>query len=306
VSPTVPILSLTDLSGAALVAALQEFSCVFLTDLGPLADDLAGVLGTSAEFFALDDAAKAAVQWDGEGPWQGWQPVHASGPTAQLLERYEVALPDPGAFPDAHAWTGTFGQWPADPSGFEGAWGAYSVTMRALASRLVTLIAEALRLPAEDLPAWTGRQHSNLCVNHYLRQDEAPEPGRVRSAPHTDIGGITLLWADQTGGLQAQLGPERSWVPVDFPPGAVLLQAGDLLHLWSDQAIPANLHRVVNPPRVTGIEQTDRWSVVFFHHPDLDAWVAPSRPGKHGIGARDHVLARQRSSYAVPPVAQVP
>jgi isopenicillin N synthase-like dioxygenase len=297
--PSIPVLSLADLSGSALVASLQEYSCVFLTDLGPLAERLEAMLAASRDFFGQSEESKATVQWSGEGTWQGWQPVHASGPTACLLERFEVALGDPAQFSDQAAWAGVFGQWPAQPSTMASTWAAYYAGMRDLASRLVALIADDLALPAADLDAWTARQHSNLCVNHYLKQEQPPEPGRVRQEPHTDIGGVTLLWADQTGGLQARIGPDRSWVPVDFPPDAILLQAGDLLHLWSDRVIPANMHRVVNPERTPGTEQTDRYSVVFFHHPDLDAWVAPSRSDQPGVGARDHVLARQRRSYAL-------
>ncbi|MCW2523623.1 MAG: 2OG-Fe(II) oxygenase [Frankiales bacterium] len=297
----VPVLSLTDLTGERLVHTLQEFSCVFLTDLGPLSGLLESMLTASRAFFELPEQDKADVQWSGQGPWQGWQPVHASGPSAALLERFEAALPDPAGYPDQQSWAAEFAQWPATPPELSTTWAAYYEGMRGLASDLIRLIAGELELPEAELEAWTSRQHSNLCVNHYLKQEQPPEPGRVRSEPHTDIGGLTLLWADQTGGLQARIGPERSWVPVDFPAGAILLQAGDLLNLWSDRVIPANMHRVVNPERIPGAPQTDRYSVVFFHHPDLDAWVAPSHSEKRGVGARDHVLARQRRSYALAP-----
>jgi isopenicillin N synthase-like dioxygenase len=230
-------------------------------------------------------------------------------PQALLLERFEVALASGGAsLPD---WAATFEQWPVTPPGLRTAWTEVYVTLHALASRLTTLIAAGLNLPAEDLPAWTTRQHSNLVVNHYLAQEQPPEPGRVRQRSHTDIGGVTLLWNEAApeapGGLEARIGPDGSWVPVRFPPGALLLQAGDLLHLWSRGRIPANDHRVVNPSREPGVPQVARYSAVFFHHPDLDTWVAPAVPetdaGEAGealeaTAARDHILARQHSSAA--------
>ena len=55
--------------------------------------------------------------------------------------------------------------------------------------------------------------------------------------------------------------------------------------------------RAGRPPRDPAIEQCDRYSVVFFHHPNLDAWVEPSRSDANGVSARDHVLRRQRRSY---------
>jgi isopenicillin N synthase-like dioxygenase len=171
--------------------------------------------------------------------------------------------------------------------------------MRSLTERVTALLATALDLPAEDLPSWTSRQFSNLVVNHYLPQVTEPEPGRVRQKPHTDHGGLTLLWADGRAGLEAAIGPDGAWVPVSFPPNSILLQAGDLLHLWSRGLIPANMHRVVNPPRESEDAQAERYSVVFFHHPDLDTWVAPGGDATTGVNARDYVMARQKVSYSL-------
>lgn len=289
---TVPVLDLSVTTGAELVAALCSSSCVFLTGLPTFDADLAALLASARAFFALPDNEKRAVRWSGEGPWQGWQPVYDSGPTASPLERFELALPNPAGFADQRDWAATFTQWPAEPQDMRDTWARYYRTMRDLTDRLVPMIADALALPVADLPAWTSRQHSNLCVNHYLAQVEPPRPGAVRSAAHTDIGGLTLLWAENNpgGGLQARLGEDGSWVPVVFPPHALLLQAGDLLHLWSGGRVPANDHRVVNPSRDG--EQTDRCSVVFFHHPDLDTSIAD-------VDARAHVMARQRNSYVL-------
>lgn len=302
----IPVLDLSDVAGRQLVAALQQNSCVFLTGLDGFPEALDAVLSSSRDFFGRGPAEKALVRWSGKGPWQGWQPVYESGPDALLLERFEVALPDPAGYASTADWAAAFPQWPAEPAGMATAWAAYYRMMRDLACRLVAMLVDGLGLPAADLPAWTERQYSNLCVNHYLAQPEPPVPGRTRQKPHTDIGGLTLLWADNSpGGLEAQIGPGGAWVPVSFPPDALLVQAGDLLRLWTRGRIPANNHRVVNPPRRPGMAQTDRYSVVFFHHPDLDTWVAPaeadgaSPDAAAGVGTREHVLARQQAAYTI-------
>jgi isopenicillin N synthase-like dioxygenase len=293
----IPVLDLSATAGSELVADLQSSSCVFLTGLGTFGPDLAAMMASSRAFFDLPEREKLAVRWSGTGPWQGWQPVYESGPTASPLERFEVALPDPDGFAGNAEWAGTFRQWPAYPQDMTVTWARYYRTMRELANHLVILIAEALSLPETDLPAWTANQHSNLCVNHYLAQVEPPKSGAIRSGAHTDIGGLTLLWAENNPGLEAQLGPDGTWVPVVFPPDALLLQAGDLLHWWSGGVIPANNHRVVNPSRDPEVEQSDRYSVVFFHHPDLDASIAADQATT--LSARDHVMARQRNSYTI-------
>ncbi len=306
----VPLLDFPSTSAAGLVEALRAHSCVFLTGLdefsaaGSFSADLDAILGTSREFFDLAPEEKSGVRWPGTGEWAGWQPLYEGGADALLLERYELALPDPAGYESDATWAAQFSLWPPNPARMTPAWAAYYRTARALTNRIVEMIAEAVGLPATDLPAWTAGQHSNLCVNHYLAQPKAPEPGQTRQRAHADIGGITLLWGDDRAGLEAAIGPDGAWVPVEFPPGAVLLQAGDLLHLWTRGLIPKNLHRVVNPPRTPGVPQTDRYSVVFFHHPDLDTWVAPAAPGTceadtSGVTARDHVLARQRAAYTL-------
>jgi isopenicillin N synthase-like dioxygenase len=301
--PEIPLFDIATVTPAELLAGLQSSSCVFLTGIAALGEPLTRMLRTAREFYGLSDTEKELVRWDGVSEWAGWQPLHhGEGPKALLLERYEFALPAPDGFADDAAWAACFGQWPEQPADFTAAWTAYYRSMRELASRLTSMLADALGVPATDVAAWTERQHSNLCVNHYLAQPDPPDEGRTRQHPHTDIGGITLLWADGRPGLEAQIGPEGSWVPVAFPPDALLLQAGDLLHLWSRGTIPANNHRVVNPPRAPGEPQPERYSVVYFHHPDLETWVAPAIPGADvemvGTGALEHVRERQRKAYA--------
>ena len=289
----VPVLDLDHVTANELVGALTSSSCVFLTGHGMTDDAMAALLDTARAFYALPESEKTAVQWPGTGPWVGWQPVYAGGPQALLLERFELSL-TPGAHttPDGQPvpldeWGDTFTLWPERPPGLRAAWLAAYAHLHGLASRVTTMIAAALGLPDDDLPAWTTQQHANLVVNHYFALDDAPEPDRVRQRAHTDIGGITLLWADDApGGLEARIGPDGGWVPIEFPAGAWLLQAGDLLHAWSGGRIPANDHRVVNPPRIPGEPQMARYSVAYFHHPDL----------VERDGALDHVLARQQQS----------
>lgn len=300
---SIPILDLTLATPADLVAALQSSSCIFLSNHGVPAPVYADLLQTAADFYALPEAEKQAVQWSGQGPWRGWQPVYAGGPNALLLERFEIALEPGGRHLPLERWADTFDQWPAQPADLRRAWSQAYIILHDLASRLTTMIAARLGLPETDLPAWTTHQFSNLVVNHYLPQVEAPEPGRVRQRAHSDIGGLTLLWAEgQPAGLEARIGPAGSWVPVAFPPDSILLQAGDLLHLWSRGLIPANDHRVVNPPREPGLADVPRYSSVFFHQPNLATWVAPAFAGEdvslRPVTAADHILGRQHSSAA--------
>ena len=297
--PPVPVIDLTSASGDDLVRGLQSTSCVMLTGLGDIPQLAGAVIATSDDFFTRPVKEKALVQWDGTGQWSGWQPVYAAGDQARALERFEIALPNPASFAEQRDWAATFARWPAEPAAMPSAWARYYAALWALSERLVVMLADALDLPRADLPAWTAKQHSNLCANRYIPQDEPPPPGQMRQTPHTDIGGITLLWTDGRPGLEAQIGPDGSWVPLTVPPDMLLLQAGDLLHQWSRHTIPANNHRVVNPPRGAGITQTERYSLVYFHHPDLDAWIPAAGDGAPAVNAREHVVARQSAAYSL-------
>lgn len=282
-------------AGAALCAGLSEASCVFVINHGVDLAERLEMRELSKAFFDLSEDEKAKVRWPGTGYWSGWQPVYKGAPeltgsrVPDLLERFEAQDLE------------SFALWPAEPAGFVEAWTEYYGQCRAVASRLMTLIAAGLDLPAEDLGAWTTGQFANLVVNNYLAQETPPLPSQVRVASHTDRGGFTLLWADDApGGLQVKPPGTNEWVSVDFPPDVFLIQAGDLLARWTNNVIRANVHRVVNPPAEVAATAR-RMALVYFHYPALDTVVQPA-PSCVGDGralpplvAGRHLLHRQEA-----------
>ena len=290
----VPTVDLTaSHAGEVLVEALERSSSALVVghDVDPSLR--AEMVATSRAFFARPEAEKAAVRWPGTGPWHGWQPVYAGAAeltgdrVPDLLERFEVQD------------LGSYDLWPTAPAGFAEVWTAYYDACASLASRLITTMAEVLDLPRDLLPAWTDGQFANLVANHYLPQPDPPEPGQTRVGAHTDRGGVTLLAADEApGGLEVRLG-ERRWTPVVIPPEAYVVQVGDLFSRWTNRRVPANVHRVVNPPREVAATAS-RLAIVYFHYPALDAVVepAPSCVGADGprvepIVAGEHLFRRQ-------------
>jgi len=283
-------------AGIALVSALTTHASALLVGHGVDPALRRRVIELSREFFALPEEEKDAVRWDGTGLWSGWQPVYAGRPeltgdrVPDLVERFECQELD------------RFDRWPARPEGFAEAWTDYYRAAGNLATRLVLLAAEVLDLPTDDLPAWTDGQFANMVANHYLPQPEPPLPGQTRVAAHTDRGGITLLAADEApGGLEVRPGG-RGWTPVVIPEDAYVVQVGDLFSRWTNRCVPANVHRVVNPPREVAATAS-RLALVYFHHPSLDAVVAPApscvdgeHPAVTPIRCRDH-LARRQEAY---------
>ncbi len=298
-SPPVAPVPVVDLSapdaGAELVAALGSHASALLVGHGVDPALRQRVIELSREFFALPEDEKERVRWDGTGPWSGWQPVYRGATeltgdrVPDLVERFECQELE------------TFEGWPTDPPGFAAAWTEYYDAAGALASRLVEAAAAVLDLPPADLPAWTDGQFANMVANHYLPQPEPPLPGQTRVGAHTDRGGITLLTSDEApGGLEVR--PRgRGWTPVVIPDDAYVVQVGDLFSRWTNRRIPANLHRVVNPPREVAAGAS-RLSLVYFHYPALDTVVraAPScvdmdNPAIDPIGAGEHLFRRQEA-----------
>ncbi len=311
----VPVIDAGRASGPELAAALERASCALLVNTG-VPDALRGAMVEAARtFFHLPREQKARVEWPGTRPWTGWQPVREWGPEVSgfarpdLVERFEVQLPMPDgpvAAVDQDHWATTFALWPDHPADLRSRWTAFYAALAGLSSHLMGLLAAAYELPTDELAAWTDRQFSNLVANWYPPQPAPPPAGAVRQHAHTDIGGLTLLWADdQPGGLEVTFPGQRGWTPVTLPPDAFLVQAGDLLARWTNHRIRANVHRVVNPPPALAAT-TERISVVFFHHPDLSTEVRPApsvrRPDQRAdraVHAGAHVIKRQLGGVGV-------
>jgi isopenicillin N synthase-like dioxygenase len=302
-TPVVPTIDLRTAPVEEIAEALMASSCAFVTGHGVPEARRTDLMEVSREFFDLPLDEKARVQWPGDGRWRGWQPLIDSkvdrrqAAKPDLLERYEFQLgPGPdGTDEGLLRRSADFGLWPDRPAGFRLAWARYYSALAGLASRVVSSIAATLDLPSDQLRDWCEDQYANLVVNNYLPQVEAPAPGQLRQRAHTDIGGLTVLWADDApGGLEVRMPGVPGWTAVQFPPDVYLIQAGDLLARWTNQRIRANIHRVTNPPAAS---PTRRMSIVYFHYPRLDTVVTPApscvtaaRPAAEPIAAGAHLL----------------
>jgi isopenicillin N synthase-like dioxygenase len=302
----VPAIDLDRTSPSELVAHLRNHSCVVVTAGHGIPDAMwRSMIDTSRTFFALDADVKEAVRWGGEGPWLGYLPMGSTEPagttTPKLLERFEVQMPNPwtGDRGDLDGRARQFALWPTAPAGFTEIWVRMYDVLGQLAERVMSMIIDGLDLPEDQRAAWTTNHFANLVVNNYFAQESPPLDGQTRLLGHVDIGGVTLLSADEApGGLEVQVDGE--WVPVVLPPNAYLVQVGDLLRRWTNNVIPGNLHRVVNPPPELA-SQAQRLSLVYFHYPAPDTVVEPAAScigeqpvDREAMHSHEHMMYRQR------------
>ncbi|KAF7817215.1 gibberellin 3-beta-dioxygenase 1 [Senna tora] len=157
--------------------------------------------------------------------------------------------------------------WPYDHARFCEIMENYQKQMKKLAEEVTRMILKLVGVRDEE-KEWVGSSESSgaLQLNWY---PPCPEPERAMGlAPHTDTSLLTILYQAQTSGLEI-LKQGEGWVPVRPHPGALVVHAGDLLHVMSNARFPSVLHRVtVNRTR-------QRYSFAYFYGPPQHCVISP-------------------------------
>jgi isopenicillin N synthase-like dioxygenase len=268
----IPVIDLAsgsrDAQAAAVDAALREHGFYAGLGHGVPAALTAAVFDVGHRFFALPEDTKRRWHVDrlalpngltrGFDPI-GWQALDPAMPP-DLKESFYLGVESAGP-----------NQWPDEAlvPGFHAACSAYADAMCVLAQRLMGLYEVALGLPAGHVHAFMRDPICTTRLLHYPPQPVQAEPGQIGCGAHTDWGALTLLAQDDAGGLQVQRA-DGSWFDVAPIPGALVVNAGDMMPRWTNDRWRSAPHRVVN--RHSG---RDRWSVAYFFDLDADASIAP-------------------------------
>jgi isopenicillin N synthase-like dioxygenase len=117
----------------------------------------------------------------------------------------------------------------------------------------------------DELDAETSNvnQVNKSSTGEGLVTDSRGDKVSIGSSPHTDWGLLTVIMQDNTGGLQFRHNNE--WKDVPTVANALVINAGDYLHILSEGRYHSPVHRVLCPPK--GKERT---SFVFFYYPGFD------------------------------------
>ena len=171
--------------------------------------------------------------------------------------------------PDAAAHFET-NRWPDHPEDFRAVMEDYYRVMTALAARLMGGFALALDLPERWFADKIDRPISNVRVNYYPAQAQAPEEGMIRAGAHTDYGSVTILLTEESSaGLEVR-SLANEWIAIPHRPGHFVVNIGDLMAQWTNDRFVSTMHRVGNP---RAGDLTDRVSVAFFQQPNYDALI---------------------------------
>ncbi len=263
-------------------------------------------------FFELPLAEKMAVAIP-DGDAYGYGPFAAERLAASrgevtppdLKETFSVGpfavMPDGLADDEAARFVYSPNRWPDALPGLPAAFEAYYVALAELVERLMRQMAVGLGLDGGHFMPSIDRHTSALRALHYPALDGGRcMPGQLRAGAHSDYGTVTLLRQDDVGGLQVQ---DRSgeWHDVPSLAGAYVVNVGDALERWTNDAWRSTLHRVVVPPADDG---RSRQSMAFFHNANWDAvieciptcLVPGERPKYEPVGAGRHLMDKFRST----------
>tara|TARA_R110002110_G_scaffold413729_1_gene641642 strand:- start:136887 stop:137816 length:930 start_codon:yes stop_codon:yes gene_type:complete len=278
---TVPVIDLsgdTDNNIKALADACARWGFFHVVNHGVDAGLITSLQATSRDFFNLPLPAKQTVSRSMDNPF-GYYDREL---TKNLRDRKEIFDYAPGEDTP----------WPASPPEFQAVLEAYALACHQLALQLIALCCEGLGVERGTLePHFQSGHSSFLRLNYYpftdpLAGSDAPPTGPYGISQHSDAGAVTVLLQDDVAGLQVLSG--ETWVDVTPVAGALTINIGDMLQVWSNDKYKAPLHRV------RASKDKARYSAAYFCNPHYSAVVRPLIPD----GSTDDVARYQPISWA--------
>ena len=200
--------------------------------------------------------------------------------------------------PDGHKYADSMppNVWPDDPPDFRAVFTELYAEFDRVGAQLLSAIARYLGLTPDWFIEPVRDGNSVLRLLHY--PPISAEASGIRAGAHEDINLITLLLGAEEAGLQL-LDRDGQWLAVAPPPGALVVNVGDMLQRLTNHVLPSTTHRVVNPPPER--RGVPRYSMPFFLHlasdfpiKTLSGCVSTDRPDLYpdSITADDYLQQR--------------
>lgn len=131
---------------------------------------------------------------------------------------------------------------------------------------ILCCLSDALNLEEADRLERSHRKgepsNTTLSMLHY---PQSTDPTKVGNNKHTDVGSLTLLFADQWG-LQVARPETKSWSFIHPRAGHAIVNVGDTLRFLSRKQLNSCVHRVVAP--AGGFQKESRYSIAYFLRPE--------------------------------------
>ena len=170
---------------------------------------------------------------------------------------------------------GKSNRWPTNQDKFKATMLEYYDACTGLALTLLEAFCIGLGLPAKHMHGDFASNHTGFMrLNYYPVEDPMTDSGTEHRPTadlgihhHTDAGALTVLLQDEVIGLQVYR--EGYWHNIPPVPGAMVINIGDMMQVWSNDTYHAAIHRVLAMDAIT------RYSLPFFFNPSASSRVRP-------------------------------
>jgi len=240
-------------------------------------------------FFDLPREQKLAISRTAENP-RGYYDRELTKNARDLKEVFDFSKVPFADLPENHpknrAAVDGFNQWPNELPSFRPTMLEYFDACVELGLQLLGALCLGLGAERDRLADYFMPLHTSFVRLNFYPLDDPLQPedtsdvtplGDMALHHHTDAGALTILLQDEVGGLQV-FANDR-WIDVEPTDGALVINVGDMMQLWSNDRFRAALHRVL--PR----ENRARYSIPFFFNPSYETDCVPLEPLQDG-GAR--------------------
>jgi isopenicillin N synthase-like dioxygenase len=295
--------------GAAIRQACSETGFFYITHHGVPQAVIDRAMAAAETFFAYPTEVKRQVAVNKRH--RGW---HALGGALMYeatrpdhKEFFSIGLELPEDDPNVLAGEALRGpnQWPEFMPELREALDDYYAEIALAGADLLKAVAAGLGIDEEFFSGKYDKRLQRTQMVYYPPHPSMAEADQFGVAPHTDYGCITLLYQDDSGGLQVRELASNTWIDATPIHGSLVVNVGDLLARWSNDRFRSTLHRVIN---TSGHE---RYSIATFYDPTYSAVVDPCDLGidpavslHPPVAAGDYILKRIDDSMAYRKKAQ--
>lgn len=280
--------------------SFEEYGFAVIRDHGIPQQLIDRAEAISKVFFALPADVKQAYKIEGSGGARGYTPfgieTAKDAKVHDLKEFWHVGRELPEGHPLAEYMAPNV--WPEEVPEFRQTFSELYAAFEQAGARVLEAIALHLKLPQNWFAATVEDGNSVMRLLHYPPLTSKDAEGAIRAAAHGDINTITLLLGAEEAGLEL-LTAKGEWQAIDTPPGALVVNIGDMLDRLTNHRLKSTQHRVMNPTGEAAYRA--RYSMPFFLHfrPDfmietLPGCIDPARPDDHPEPISSHEFLQQR------------
>jgi isopenicillin N synthase-like dioxygenase len=263
-----------DAVAAELRAALEGIGFFIVVNHGVSRDLIGRAFAEARRFHAQPYEAKTALRLNEHsngymamGRYAVWTSEVNANDKPDLNEAFFVKRERPPDHPLRRSGRRFVGanQWPEALPGFRDTVLAYTEALDALGRRLLPVCAVALGLSPQHFDAAFAESQFVFRLSHYPAVEA--QPNQFGIAPHTDNNFLTFLAQTEIPGLQVRT-PSGDWLNVPYVPESFAVNAGDMMHRWTNGRFKSTPHRALPPVG------RDRYAIPFFLGPHVDTVIA--------------------------------